>query len=154
MLTRNDDPITAPGDILIANGTDLPRPLSLQRQPGPSGWSSVRKRSGDGALGDQLAAAGWSFFFLAGAVKITSFGFDKRAMVNSAVKRLVAVTKLQKCNCLQIEDVVSRSFLGLHYVTVSAHSRDIQKSPVIPMIDPGTHGPGRNRLSDGTQNAI
>jgi hypothetical protein len=48
-------------------------------------------------------------------------------MIHAALKRLIANVKLQKCNCLEIDDVATHSLLGMPYVSVSAHPRHIQK---------------------------
>ena len=51
-------------------------------------------------------------------------------MVRTALNRLIARVKLQKCNCLEIDEVAAKSFLGMPYVSVSGHSRHIQKGLV------------------------
>jgi hypothetical protein len=35
--------------------------------------------------------------------------------------------KRQQCNCLEIDQVTTHSFLGVPCVSISAHSRNIQK---------------------------
>jgi len=51
-------------------------------------------------------------------------------MVDSALKRIIEQVREQRCNCLEIDEVETRSFLGLPYVNVSAHARRIQKGLV------------------------
>ena len=48
-------------------------------------------------------------------------------MINAALRQLTAGDGFQNCNCLEIDDVVMHKFLGMPYVTVSAHARHIQK---------------------------
>ena len=67
------------------------------------------------------------FLILAGQIKATAFGFDPPTMINTALERLMASVKSDHGNCLQIDQVETRSFLGLPYVSVSAHSRHIHK---------------------------
>ena len=81
-------------------------------------------------LEKELASAGWTFFYMAGKITTTAFGFDRQKTVHTALKRLIASVRLQKCNCLEIDAVASRSFWGMPYVRVSAHSRHIQKGVV------------------------
>lgn len=47
-------------------------------------------------------------------------------MIPAALKRLITAVGLQKCNCLEVNDIAPRSFLGMPYVSLSAHSRHIQ----------------------------
>ena len=119
--------ITA-GAILFEKGTLLPEPLLLERESHGSGWASIANQLTARQLGDKLSIAGWSFFYLAGAMRTTAFGFDRARMIQSALKRLVAGARLQNCNCLEIDEVAMHSFLGMPYVSVCAHSRLIQKA--------------------------
>jgi hypothetical protein len=45
----------------------------------------------------------------------------------AALKRVMASVREDGCNSLQIQAVERRSFLGMPYVSVSAHPRHIQK---------------------------
>ena len=67
---------------------------------------------------------------MAGAIKTIGFGFARRTMIQAALKRVIATVKLQECNCLEIDAIAMRSFLGLPYVCLSAHSRHIQSGLV------------------------
>jgi hypothetical protein len=64
---------------------------------------------------------------MAGEVSATAFGFDRQKAMNSALQKLITGAELQKCNCIEIDEVGTRSFLGLPGVTITAHSRRIQK---------------------------
>jgi len=44
------------------------------------------------------------------------------------VKRVITNVELHKCNCVEFTEVSAKSFLGMPYVNVSAHSRHIQES--------------------------
>ena len=123
-----------PGAILIENGTLLPEPLRLESETPGSGWAPVGNHI-DGHLDareleQKLSAAGWTFFYMAGEITRTVFGFDRAKMLHAVLKRLIANVTLQKCNCLEIDEVETHSFLGMRYVTVSGHSRHIQKGLV------------------------
>jgi len=121
------DTITT-GTILIENGTLLPRSLLLTSEPYSTGWTTVTNVRSD--FEREIKQAGWTFFFLAGAAHATVFGFDAKTAAHSAVERLIANAKSLNCNCLEIGDVTTKSFLGLPFTTVSAHSRHIQGGSV------------------------
>ncbi len=115
------------GSILIEEGTLLPELLRLEREPFSNGWTSVKNLDSVG-LGKEIQKAGWTFFYMAGEIKATVFGFNAERMVRTAVKRVIANVTSQGCNCLEITRVQTKSFLGIPYVSVTAHSRHIQES--------------------------
>ena len=116
-----------PGAILIKKGTPLPEPLRLGTDSQAKGWASVTNTLDTHELERKLSTGGWTFFYIAGAIRTTVFGFDRAKMIHAALKHLLASVKLQKCNCLEIDDITTRSFLGMPYLSVSAHTRNIQK---------------------------
>ncbi len=119
-----------PGTILMGKDTLRPQCFHLEDDPYPNAWMSVKHDLNPYELDKEIAAAGWTFFYMASAIRTTAFGFDRVKMIHAAVKRLIAGAKLQKCNCLAIDDVATHSFLGMPYVSVSAHPRHIQKGLV------------------------
>jgi len=118
------DTITA-GSLWVEKGTHLPAGLLLQGESYSSGWALVK----DGRPGFEKALqnAGWTFFFMAGEIKTTVFGFDKQKALRTALKRLISDVQCQHCNSIEITTVVSKSFVGMPYVNVSAHLRHLQK---------------------------
>jgi hypothetical protein len=116
-----------PGAILIKIGTLLPEPLRLGADSQAKGWASVTNTLDLHELERKLSTGGWTFFYIAGAIRTTVFGFDRAKMIHAALKHLLASVKLQKCNCLEIDDITTRSFLGMPYLSVSGHTRNIQK---------------------------
>ena len=64
-------------------------------------------------------------------LRTTVFGFDRGQMIHAALKNLLATVKLHKCNCLEIDDITTRSFLGMPYLSVSGHTRNIQKGVLL-----------------------
>ena len=72
---------------------------------------------------------------MAGKVKATAFGFDRQKAMDKALARLIAGAMRQKCNCLEIDEVATRTFLGVPGVSVSAHTRHIQKGMIFSGID-------------------
>jgi hypothetical protein len=114
------------GSILVEQNTFLPGPLGLESGTTESGWARITGNPNRQQLEAKLATAGWAFFYMAGKIKTSAFGFERASMIQAALKRLIAIVKLQNCNCLEIDAIRTRSFLGLPYISLSAHSRHIQ----------------------------
>jgi hypothetical protein len=119
--------LLASGTVLVEEGTILPAPLLLESVSVATGWACVADNLKNHELAKNLARMGWTFVYMAGSITATAFGFERKKMLNTALGRLIANVKLQRCNCLQIDDVVMHSFLGMPFVSVSAHVRHIQK---------------------------
>lgn len=118
------------GTILIGEHTLMPECLQFDSEPYSDGWRAVKNLDGYG-LDRKLRDAGWTFFFMADEIRASVFGFDRQKALCSAVNRLLANPKAERFNSLQITRVVARRFLGLPYLTVSAHLRHIQQSMVL-----------------------
>ena len=115
------------GTILIEEGTLMPESLRFESDPYSNGWRAVRNLDGYG-LGRKIREAGWTFFYMAGEIKVSVFGFDGEKALRRAVNRVLANLKAEKFNSLEITGVAAKRFLGLTCVTVSAHQRHIQES--------------------------
>src|SRR6266478_4625952 len=116
------------GTILIEQGTALPNAMLLSSEPYSSGWTTVT--NGRTEFEKDISRAGWTFFFLAGTIRETVFGFNRQKAVHTAVERILANAKSQECNCLEITGVTMKSFLGMSYACVTGHSRHIQGNSV------------------------
>jgi len=114
------------GTILIKDGTFLPDTLRFESEPCATGWRFVKNFDGHG-LGRKIHEAGWTFFWQAGEIRATVFGFNRQKTVRRAVKRILANLKSGEFNSLEIMRVASKRFLGFPYATVSAHSRHVQE---------------------------
>jgi hypothetical protein len=113
------------GSILIEEGTRLPDSVLLESESYSSGWAALRN---PGSLAAEIK--GWTFFFMAGEIKSTVFGFDRQKTLGHALKRLIASVKLTKCNSFEITQVTRKSFLKVPYVSITAHRRHLQKGLV------------------------
>ena len=119
-----------PGTILIKEGTLLPEVLRFESEPCAPGWRLVRNLDGYG-LGRKIHEAGWTFSWRPGEIGATVCGLDEQKTLRRAVEQMLANLESAEFNSLEIMRVVSEAskrFLGVCYVTVSAQSRDIQKS--------------------------
>ena len=122
-------PITE-GSILVREGTHLPNGLLLQGESHSNGWvaaSDTRR-----AFETTIRGAGWTFFFMAGEIKATAFGFNRQKALRAALKRLTTDVESQQCNSIEITRVAGKSFLGFPYTSVSAHARHLQKGNLFP----------------------
>ena len=115
------------GSILIKEGTPLPEGLLLESEPYSKGWRMIKNLDSSG-LDRKLCEARWTFFYMAGKVDATAFGFDLEKMTRRAIKSLLASMKSVRLNCLEISHVTAKRFLGLPFVTVSARQRHVQES--------------------------
>jgi hypothetical protein len=110
----------------VEEGTPLPDSLNFESKPYSNGWRSVKNLNGYG-LDRKIRAVGWTLFDLA-QIKASVFGFDREKAARRALNRVLANVKSDNFNSLEISQVAAKRFLGLPYVTVSAHARHIQES--------------------------
>ena len=115
------------GTILIKDGALLPESLRFESGPYSKGWRLVKNLEGTG-LERRIREAAWTFFFMAGAIHVTVIGSGSENTMHRAVKKVIACMNSDRLNCLEIAQVAVKRFLGLTYVTVSAHPRHIQES--------------------------
>ena len=118
------------GAILIKEGALLPRALRFESEACVPGWKLVRDLDRYG-LAREIHQAGWTFIYLADETRAAVFGMDEQKMVRRAIEQILANPKSQKFNSVEITQVTSVDsdrFLGVRYVTVSAHSRHIQEA--------------------------
>ncbi len=115
------------GTILIEEGALLPESLPFESEPYSKGWRLVKNLDSRG-LDRKIREAGWTFFYMAGEVPASAVGFDLEKTARRAVRKVIASMKSDRLNCLEIVQVAAKRFLGLPYVTVSAHPRHIQES--------------------------
>jgi hypothetical protein len=118
------------GTILIAEGILLPASLLFESEPYAPGWRLVKNLDSQGA-NQKIITAGWNFFYMAGLLKASVFGFDEEKATRQAIKQVIASRKSKYFNCLEITQVDGKRFLGLPYVSLSAHSRHIQKTAIL-----------------------
>ena len=78
-----------------------------------------------------IEGAGWRFFLIAGVIEMIAFGPHEKQTTAKAVKRTISSLRERKFNCLEVEQVTFKRFLGMPYVKVSAHSRHIQEGLVL-----------------------
>jgi hypothetical protein len=140
------------GMILVEEGTLMPDSFLISTKPYGAGWSSVENFT-RGQLGAGLEAAQWTFFYMAGEIRGTAFGFQEQSRMRRAVLKVIQAVKLQHCNCLEMTHVRRQSFCGIPSVTIVAHARQIQLSRCFhdelgPKGEPLASAPVRSRKWD------
>lgn len=118
------------GTILIAEGALVPDSWQLESEPFVYGWRLLNKLDSTG-LDKVIGAAGWNFFYIAGAVATRVFGSDEKKTAHKAIKHLLASREAKSFNCLEITELAAQRSLGIPYVRVSAHLRHIQESRLL-----------------------
>ena len=120
-------PSTVQVGTILMKESGMPQVIGFETEPGLGEWSMVKMPDAF-SLDRKIHAAGWNFFFMAAEVKTMYFGSLRASKVQSALKRILAKVKKQHFNGLEVTAIVPRHFLGVPYVTVSAHSRHLQLS--------------------------
>jgi hypothetical protein len=119
-------PTVQVGTILMKEWPGMAQLLQMESEPCSGNWSLVRTLDGV-SLDRKIHAAGWNFFFMAAEVKVMFFGVLGAAKIQNALRRILAKVKPQHFNGLEVTGIVASHFLGVPYVTVSAHSRHVQQ---------------------------
>lgn len=115
------------GTILYQEDALLPESLLFESEAYSNGWRLIKNLDAYG-LDRKIREAAWTFFYLAGEIKASVFGLGGEKAIRRAVNKLIACMKSDRLNSLEITQVAAKRFLGLPYVTVSAHPRHIQES--------------------------
>jgi hypothetical protein len=114
------------GTIFIREHTPLPENLSIESEAFLSGWRVVRNLDRS-TLARDIETRNWFFFYLAGEIRATVLGRDRPGTLRRAVRCVLAKQEGQKFNSLEITKIVSKRFLGIPFMNITAHSRHIQQ---------------------------
>jgi hypothetical protein len=118
------------GTVLFRDGTVLPEAFQCQSQSYSPGWRLVQGLNGF-ALDRKIHDAGWHFLYFAGESRVTVFGREEQKTLHKGIKRILAGLKLEKNNSFEITCVTLKTFLGVSYMSVSYHARNIQKGMLL-----------------------
>ena len=113
--------------MMIEESLLLPEALRLDSEPYAGTWKIVNGLDGS-RLDEEIRKSGWNCFFVGGQITVHVVGWRKKAMIKRGVKRFLAVVKSRWFNSAEITGIANGFFLGIPYVTVSGHSRQIQQS--------------------------
>jgi hypothetical protein len=112
--------------IFIREDTWLPTTLSIESEAFLPGWRVVKNLDRQ-ALTREVEGANWNFFYLAGEIRATVFEREGLGALGRTVKCVLAKQQGQKFNSLEITKIVSKCFLGIPFMNVTAHSRHLQQ---------------------------
>lgn len=115
------------GTMMIEESILLPEGLRLDSHPYAGTWKIVNGLDGT-RLDEEIRKSGWNCFFVGGEITVHVVGWRKKAMIRRAMKRLLAIVKSRWFNSAEVTSVASGLFLGIPYVALSGHSRQIQES--------------------------
>src|SRR5271165_800425 len=127
------------GTMMVQQSASM-QPLGIESEPYSGNWSSLGILESSG-LDRKVRAAGWSLFFMAGELRAVVPAWGGQSTLLPGVKRLLAQTRLQHFNCLEVTHILKRRFLGIPYVSIAAHSRHIQDGCQIQSISPSSSVP-------------
>ena len=117
------------GTILMSQWPEIfdpdPKTFELKSEPYSGPWSVVEGLDGF-ALDRKIRAAGWHFFFIASQVKAMFLGGPRAEKIKNALNRVLSKVSEQHYNSLEVTGIVSKHFLGVPYVAISAHPRHLQ----------------------------
>ena len=114
------------GTILIRENTLLPAGLAVESDVFLAGWRVVKNLDGYG-LGQKIEKAKWYFFYLVDEIRASALGREDLGTLRRAAKQILAKQEGQKFNSLEITKVASKRFLGIPFLSVTAHFRHIQQ---------------------------
>ena len=115
------------GTILMKDCPGMAQLPQLESEACSGNWSLVKTLDGV-SLDRKIHAMGWNFFFMAAEVKVRFFGALGAMKIHNALRRILAKVEPHHFNGLEVTGIVASHFLGMPYVTVSAHSRHLQQS--------------------------
>ncbi len=114
------------GSLWIAPGTNLPPGWSINPSDARNGWSPLVNPFQRLHLDQQLDRVGWRMLFRAGVLAATVVGWQRPRMLERALARVFAAVDHEHCNLAEIDTMEFRTFLGIPYLNVTAHARDLQ----------------------------
>ena len=104
--------------------------LDVESQPYIRNWRSLGILESSG-LDRKVRAKGWNLFFMAGELRAVVPAWGGNNTLRRGVKRLLAQTRLQHLNCLEVTHIVRKYFLGIPYLSIVAHPRHLQEGSQI-----------------------
>jgi hypothetical protein len=124
----------------IQSGTMLVQQSAILGLPGMESelycenWRSLAALESSG-FDHTVRAAGWNLFFMAEELRAVVPAWGGQNALHRGVKRLLAQTRLQHFNCLELSQVLRKYFLGIPYISIVAHPRHMQRGHQIQSIE-------------------
>ena len=116
------------GILIIAEGLSLPASCNVKSQPFSQGWRAVTNLEGRG-LDRRFSAIGWTVFQKAAPATVSVLGLGQGRTLRKAFRKIIRRNGSVNFNCVEITKASEKSFMGITYVRMSAHTRNIQQRP-------------------------
>ena len=116
------------GILIVAEGVSLPPSCNVSGQPFSQGWRVVTNLEGRG-LDRRFSDIGWTVFQKAAPATVNVLGFGESQTLRKAFRKIIQGRGRLKFNCVEITQVMHKTFMGLAYVRMSARARNIQERP-------------------------
>jgi len=113
------------GTVLIREGISLPEKLTLDSTSWMPGWRIIKHLMGF-SVSQEIQHAGWAFLFVGDALQATAIGGSEKT-VHRALRGMLAGLKESRFNALEVTAVITRRFLGVPSVCITAYSRHIHE---------------------------
>lgn len=125
------------GTIMIQPAASF-RSLGIQSEPYSETWQSLGVSESSG-LDQKLRDSGWKLLYIADELTTAVPDWGGQKTLRRGVKRLLARTRMQHFNCLELTRIQRKWFLGIPYLSVVAHSRHIQQGSHIQSLEQRAH---------------
>ena len=115
------------GCIFVMDGLLLPPTLRFDGQSYSDGWRLLNRLK-SGEIMSRAQGCDWNFIYLAEGMRRTVFGFGRATSLRRAMNKLLTESRKNAFNSVEVTDIIVHRLLGLHWVSVRAHSRSLQRS--------------------------
>lgn len=115
------------GSLFFKTSAVLPEVWPFDSESYASGWRVLTNIDACG-LNRKLRRQAWTVFFIEGRIEASALGLYGEKALGKAVSRLLTKLNAVKFNAAEIVEVTAKKFMGLPYLTVCAHSRQIEES--------------------------
>lgn len=115
------------GCIFLMDGLLLPPPLRFEGHVYSDGWRLLNRLTG-GEIELRARDSSWNFIFLAEVMRRTVVGFGRAGSLRRAANKVLGEAQRNAYNSVEVTEISARRFLGVHWVSVGAHFRSLQKS--------------------------
>jgi hypothetical protein len=113
------------GSVLLRAGVPQPG-VRISTASYSRDWDLVVAQGGF-ALERAVGAVGWHLIFVAGVVRAVAFGRSEGNNARVAVDRVLAEIRAQDFNAAEVTEISTKHFLGIPYLSISAHARHLQQ---------------------------
>ena len=114
------------GSLMLRTGVQRPNLMSMNTTSYSRQWDVVTGRDVF-ATERAVREAGWHLMCIAGTVRATAFGRSEGKNARVAVDRVLAKIQAQDFNAAEVIEISTKHFLGIPYLSVSAHARHLQQ---------------------------